>query len=244
MKGVTHRLVAGIAFACLDQRSQEILYPRWRAIQAGATLTDEVRAYWDPMGDTDKKHLVHRCYVDSVNPKDHGAIEHLFNYSTGTTGFVDAYLGGDLDGAYDEITFLENFGMYLGIVSHHICDICTPVHVGHKLDYRELGYKSLSRFHQKVERDIARIVRPGPLMIPDPELVSLTKEHFWSIAETTYSKHFTILEDAYLDGDETAIVDMTQSIVARGLKHTVDVWSTIMVKSDIWEHEWTVEPLV
>ena len=237
-------MIAAIALACLDEECHQILYPRWRGILDGATLTDDTRAYWDPMGDTKRKHLVHRCFVDSDDPKDHGAIEHLFNYSTGTVEFVPLFLNGSLKDAYDEVSFLENFGMYIGIVSHHICDLCTPVHVGHKLNYERLGFPSLSRFHSQVERDIAQYVRTGQVTIPEPSKVSLTEEYFWMIAKTTYAEHFTVLEDIYRDKDQEAVIAMSRRVSSRALKHTVDVWSTIISESGIKEHKWTTEPLI
>lgn len=244
MKGTTHQLIVGISLACLDESSRQVLFPRWRGILDGATLTDEFRAYWDPMGDSDRKHLIHRCFVDSDDPKNHGAIEHLLNYSTGSVGFVGLFLDGDLGDAYSEVSFLENFGMYLGIVSHHICDICTPVHVGHRLNFRKLGYPTLARFHGKVERDIARFARPGQVTIPQPQKVQLTGEYFWSIAKSTYDEQFTTLEDLYLDDDREGIAAMSRRSISRALKHTVDVWATIMSESGITAHNWTIEPLI
>lgn len=74
-----------------------------------------------------EKHLIHRCFVDSDDPKDHGCAAQAHSYATGCTGFIEQYMSGELHDAYPtEEDFLENLGMFLGIVSHHIADMCTP----------------------------------------------------------------------------------------------------------------------
>ena len=76
--------------------------------------------------------------------------------------------------------------MFLGIISHHISDLCTPVHVGNTIDYKKLGYKSSSRFHNRVERDISRFSNRISICLPKPKTIKISKKYFWGIARETY----------------------------------------------------------
>ena len=75
MNGPTHKLVAGLAMALLGEDERDILYPRWSCVEAGSTLSDELRIMWEPRDVASQdRELVHRCFVDSDNPKDHGCV--------------------------------------------------------------------------------------------------------------------------------------------------------------------------
>ena len=82
MDGKTHCLAANLALACLEQRARHILYPRWGGIEAGATLSDEFRIMWEirEAGSTER-HLIHRCFVDSDDPRNHGCVLHASAYT-------------------------------------------------------------------------------------------------------------------------------------------------------------------
>ena len=82
---------------------------------------------------------------------------------------------------FTEDEFLENLGMFLGIASHHISDLCTPVHVGHKIDLKKVGSKSLARFHNKVERNMGRCVQQAHVRMVTPEIVKFSNDYFWTI---------------------------------------------------------------
>jgi hypothetical protein len=139
MLGNSHCFVAMISMACLSEQQRRILYPRWGGIEAGATLSDHFRIMWEPDSpNSKKKSLVHRCYIDSKDPKDHGCVVRALDHSAGSIDFIRSYFKGELVGAYNEIEFLENLGMFLGVASHHISDLCTPPHVGHKIDFKKL----------------------------------------------------------------------------------------------------------
>lgn len=157
MLGNSHCFVEMMSMACLNEKERRILYPRWGGIEAGATLSDYFRIMWEPDApDSKKNSLVHRCYIDSDDPKDHGCVVRAFDYSSGSVDFIHAYSKGELEGAYNEIEFLENLGMFLGVASHHISDLCTPPHVGHKVEFKKIGFRSLKTLHSKIEKDIER----------------------------------------------------------------------------------------
>jgi hypothetical protein len=245
MNGESHILVANLALALLPQKSRHILYPRWGGIEAGATLSDHFRIMWEPgySGSKDKE-LVHRCYVDSTEAKNHGCITRALDHAHGTVSFINDYLAGDLDDAYTEDEFLENLGMFLGIESHHIADLCTPVHVGHKIDHRALGFKTLARFHNQVERDIDRFMRTAAVKLPKPLLVKFDSEYFWTIARNTYQESFLGLESLYKKRDETAMAAMAGRVLSTAVRHTADVWHTILERTALAGRKWSMQPLL
>ncbi len=179
MNGPTHRLVANLSLSSLDMKERHILLPRWGGIESGATLSDEYRIMWEPeAAGSKKKQLVHRCYIDSNDSKNHGCVTRAWNHAEGSISFIKGYLE-DVDSmGYTEDQFLENLGMFLGIASHHISDLCTPVHVGHKMDYLNAGSKTQSAFHKVVERDIVRYSSKAAIILSNPKRVSLSKRYF------------------------------------------------------------------
>ena len=245
MNGESHRLIANLSLACLDTKERYILYPRWGGIESGATLSDEFRIMWEYIDIESKdKQLVHRCYIDSENTKDHGCVTRALNHAEGSIAFINDYLGGKLDDSYTEDEFLENLGMFLGIACHHICDLCTPAHVGHKIDYKKAGYKSWSRFHNQIERDIGRFSRRIWLKMTRPKIVEISSEYFWNIAQETYDNTFVRLESLYPVKDQQQLIDMASVVISAGVKHTCDVWHTILHKTKMTTRKWSFQPLL
>lgn len=245
MTGSTHCLIAQLALENLSPAERAILEPRWESIEAGATLSDHFRIMWEQEepGSKDKQ-LVHRCYVDSTDIKNHGCITRALDYTQGTISFIEAYLEGQLEGAYSEEEFLENLGMFLGVASHHIADLCTPVHVGHKIDPQSFGYPSLSRLHTKVERDIQRFSKNFILKPVEYREVIFTKEYFWQIAKETYDNYFLLLPEIYTPPMPDKIKGMATDVVTSATKHTINTWKSTMSSTNMLERIWSTEPLV
>ena len=244
MTGKTHKFVANLALASLDEKKRYILYPRWGGIESGAVLSDEFRIMWEPEDvKSNNKQLVHRCYVDSKDPKDHGCVTRTLDHALGSISFIKDYLDGELD-SYTEDEFLENLGMFLGIISHHICDLCTPIHVGHHIDFKAIGFKSLSSFHKKVERHIERFSREATINLSRPKKVRLTKNHFWNIALSTYNEHFCSLDTIYRNPKDDRLLEMTSNVISKALKHTQNVWHTILDQTRMVDRQWSLQPLL
>ncbi len=245
MNSYCHNLVVNVALACQEPEHRRILFPRWKGLEAGATVSDEFRAIWDiAAAGEQRKHLVHRAYVDSDDPKDHGAARHALDYSTGSLSFAETYLAGELRDAYTtEECFLENLAMFLGIVSHHVADMCTPVHVGHKMDYRRAGSRSAAAFHKKFERQMGRLAYRARLTIKKPEVVDLTHEYFWSIAECAYAELFLPLESIYAENDQDGKRTVTSKALSLAVQHTADIWHTVLTRSGMADQEWSESPL-
>ncbi len=245
MLGKTHVFIANLSLACLDQNERHILYPRWGGIESGATLSDDFRIMWEQETVNSKsKQLVHRCWIDSNLSKDHGCITRAVDHAEGSISFIRNYLNGDLEGAYNEIEFLENLGMFLGIACHHIADLCTPVHVGHKLDFSSLGYPSLSRFHNKVERDIYRYQNRASLKFSKAKTVEISDKYFWGIANDTYNDIFLRLEKIYHTNSEAEIIDMVSQAISNAVRHTSNIWHTILHDTKIIQKTWSMQPLI
>jgi hypothetical protein len=154
-------------------------------------------------------------------------------------------MAGDLrDGYATEESFLENFGMFLGVVSHHVADLCTPVHVGHKMNYRRIGSTSAAGFHRRFERDMARFVRNSQIALQRPQRVSLEREYFWQIARATYNSFFLPLEDLYARQDEDGLRQVTSEAITCAIRHTANVWHTVMTESGMCDRKWYRDPLV
>lgn len=244
MTGDTHCLVAQLALNGLSEEEQHILAPRWGGIEAGATLSDHFRIMWEPESlENQDKQLVHRCYIDSSDSKNHGCITRALDYSEGTASFAQDYMDGQLEGVYTEEEFLENLGMFLGVASHHIADLCTPVHVGHKIDFEALGQPSLSRLHTKVERDIYRYRNKVTLELKEIEKVEFTRDYFWQIAKATYENAFVSLDNIYLDSTDAKIKLMVANSISSAVSHTRDTWHAILVGANMMERTWSTAPL-
>lgn len=245
MNGNSHILVANLALALLPEKERHILYPRWGGIEAGATLSDHFRMMWEiESPEVPKRQLIHRCYVDSDDKKNHGCVTHAYSYSDGSLSFIEDYKKGELEDAYTEESFLENLGMFFGVISHHIADLCTPVHVGHKIDFKSLGFTTLKKLHAKVERDISRLEKKVPLNLAEPVVVNLSKEYFWEIVRETYKRFFLRLEAVYGQSKPQMIEDMVSEVLSNAVNYTADVWHTILVNARMLDRGWSMQPLL
>jgi len=236
-----------LAMACLDHPKRRILYPRWSAIDAGATLSDEFRIMWERDDlKLRRKSLVHRYFVDSSDPKDHGCVIRALDYSEGAISFIRDYQSGKLggEGGWDEIQFLEDLGMFLGVASHHIADLCTPVHVGHNIDLSGLGFKTWKKFHSKVEKDIERYAKTARLEMRSARAVKLSRGFFRGIAEQTYKQAFQKLTTAYGQQDRQGLIDIVSWTISSAVMYTRDVWHTILTRTRMTQQEWSLQPLL
>lgn len=245
MNGTTHQLVSNLALACLQIEERHVLYPRWGGIESGSTLSDTFRIMWEPESiENRKKQLVHRYYVDSSNSKDHGGLTRAWDHASGIISFIEDYMEAPVESGYTEDEFLENLGMFLGIISHHIADLCTPVHVGHKIDYSKIKTKNKKSFHQQVERDIDRFSRKVPLFLFTPKKVRLSKEYFKCIAVETYNDLFVKLEGIYSAPETDKIKEMVSQVVSNSVRHTANVWHSILTSTEMLNQKWSMQPLL
>jgi len=245
MLGDSHCFVANLSLACLNEEERHILYPRWGGIEAGATLSDYFRIMWEPVNvNNQEKQLVHRCYIDSDDEKDHGCLTRAQDHTEGSICFIKDYMKGDLDDSYTEDQFLENLGMFLGIACHHIADLCTPVHVGHNINFFKIGFNTLSKFHKQVERDILRYQRKARIELHVPKIVQINKHYFKQIASQTYKNQFLKLCDIYQSKDPSILLEMISGVLSSAVKHTASAWHTVLVKSKMTDRSWSMQPLL
>ncbi len=245
MIGNNHILVANLALVSLREEERHILFPRWGGLEAGSTLSDHFRIMWEPEEPGSKqRQLVHRCYVDSSDSKNHGCVTRALDHAEGTQAFINDFLSGELDDAYSEDEFLENLGMFLGVESHHLADLCTPVHVGHKIDFKALGFPTLSRFHSRVERDIGRLAKTAKIRLSKPKTVSIDREYFWGIARETYQNSFLQLPEVYGETIPDGLDKMASRVLSAAVQHTADVWHTVLFRTGMTKRKWSMQPLL
>ena len=131
-------------------------------------------------------------------------------------------MAGDIE-SYTEEEFLENLGMFLGVVSHHIGDLCTPIHVEHKIDFKKMGFESLSKLHKKIEQDIEQMALQANVRLTKSKPIRISKNYFWDIPMETYEKHFILLEALYLKPEEKKLLEMVSEVASSGVKYTWNV---------------------
>ncbi len=244
LTGKTHTFVAMLAMACLDPDERRIVYPRWGGIEAGATLSDDFRIMWEPESlESPGRSLVHRCFVDSPDAKDHGCVTRALDHVEGSISFTKSYLAGELD-TYSEEDFLENLGMFLGIACHHIADLCTPCHVGQGLDCTAMGFKSRKSFHQRLERDIERLSAKAGLRLSPARIVVPTRDFFWGIASDIYTEQYLRLPAVYGDETGTVRLDMVSAVLSAAVAHTRDMWHAVFQATDMTKRQWSLQPLL
>ncbi len=200
---------------------------------------------WEPRdAENQDRELVHRCFVDSNDPKDHGGVTRSLDHSEGSISFIQSYMNGELEGSYSEDEFLENLGMFLGVLCHHVADLCTPVHVGHKIDHARLGTQSRKALHSKVERDIGRLAYRCSLQMFPAQRVTLSREHFYSIAQDTYDSVFNRLEWAYQTDGDGGLLELVSTCITSAVRHTRDLWHTILSRTNMTSRKWSLQPLL
>lgn len=160
MKAAAHLKVIALAAEAMPAERAELMSRLWEGIECGATLPDEFRSYWDVDDGADRFRVrMHRCYVDSPDVRDRGCPIQIVRYVNGIPGFFEDWAQGRLADAYDEETFPLNAGAFLGVLSHHVCDLWTPVHVGCSLPPADVGYRSRAGLHSRVEADLDTAAR-------------------------------------------------------------------------------------
>lgn len=232
-----------LALACMNEKEKGILYPRWSGIEAGATLSDDFRIMWEPeSARSDRRQLVHRCFIDSDDPKDHGCVTRALDHAEGSIAFIRDWMK-DPKG-YTENEFLENLGMFLGIASHHIADLCTPIHVGHRLEAKSLGFRSVKALHSRIEADIDRQSHRARLQLRPEQRIEISGQFFWDVAEHTYKTWYIRLADVYSPVREDVLIRMASDVLSSAVRHTRDVWHSIIASTEMTSRTWSRQPLL
>lgn len=243
MTGTTHRLVAMLAMACMNDKERGILYPRWGGIEAGATLSDEFRIMWEPESvGSDNRQLVHRCFVDSDDSRDHGCVTRALGHAEGSISFIRDWIADHTGWTEDQ--FLEDLGMFLGVASHHIADLCTPVHVGHGADAKAMGFRGRKDLHRRIERDLERHASEVRLQLRPARKVKLSRGFFWRIAERAYETWYRRLADIYPHAGDGPLMAMTSDVLSQAVRHTKDVWHTVLLSTGMTDRKWSKQPLL
>ena len=241
MRRNSHLLIAMMAMSCLSTKERYILYPRWAGIDDGATFSDDFRIMWEAdILNSNEKVLVHRCYVDSNLNKDHGCSHRTFMYADGAIDFIEKCSNDSVSTSEEE--FLETLGLYLGIICHHIGDLCTPLHVIKNVSTKEMKFKSRKSLHDRMERDFDKCSLEALVKLEKAEKVELSQEYFWEIAKYTHENYSTKLPEIYQSKD--SIHQMVSDLLSKAIKHTRDVWHTVLHESKMTDRNWSFQTLV
>jgi len=232
MHRFAHIHVARLATDAMPAKYTDIMDELCEGIDTGATLPDEIGIMWDTdeQADVIKRVLVHRCYMDSDNPRDRGCAIQVSRYATGIPGFFDLWASGELDGAYDEEEFLLNAGSYFGVVAHHIADLHAPVHVGRKVDLATAGFRRGSGFHSRVDADMDRAAKTvESIGTHKPRPIELTSAYFEGVPQRTYDQFFLKLTDFYSTRPDPATrAAFLAPCVENAARVTIDTWVAIL----------------
>ncbi len=235
--GNTHERIAAKALDYEPGWLQGILRPQWEWLQGGATLTDLARTYWEPDDSLDKgqSSLVHSYFIDKADPRRRGAIAQIIRYVKGTVSFIEE-VGKEAEGWESRDQFHGQVALYLGILSHHIADLNTPVHVGHALNSELERITSNKDFHKYYERELEKYSRQADLISHrEPNSVRLESATFETMARKTYEEVYLQLPSFYANREENEnqIRELAHSCFVRAVEITADLWYTIAVLADL-----------
>ena len=232
MKRNAHIRVAELATNHLPDPWATPIAALWEGIETGATLPDEFVAYWDTDDQVGviSKVRMHRCYMDSDDPRDRGCVIQIVRYATAIPGFVEDFASGDLEGSYDDEEFALNLGMFFGIASHHIADMHTPVHVCSHVDPATVGARSSAGFHTRIETDLDRAAAAVETIQPyRPQTVALEHPAIEALAQAAFDDFVPRLPLVY--GPKATLdsrVEAMTECVRRAAQATADVWSAVL----------------
>jgi hypothetical protein len=113
----------------------------------------------------------------------------------------------------------------------YMAGLCTPVHLGHRVDVKPLGLRNLSRFHNRAERDMAKFSKTVPVYLPRAQKTPITEDGFWSIAKRTHYDGFRRLAELYDEYRENERRSMALRAMSEADRHTVPVQSGMLARS-------------
>lgn len=236
MLGNTHERVAAKALDYEPGWLQDILRPQWDWLQGGSTLTDLARTYWEPdnsLGEGQSS-LAHSYFIDSADPRRRGAISQIIRYIKGTISFIEE-VSEEPQGWELRDQFHGQVALHFGILSHHIADLNTPVHVGHTLNTELEDITSKSDFHNYYERELEKYSRQANVVSHrEPTIVSIEDATFEAVALRTYDIYCQLPKlYANQEENESEIRALAQSCFVRAVEMTADMWYTIAVLADL-----------
>lgn len=235
MMGDTHERVAARALDRVPTWLQQVLRPQWDWLQGGATLTDFARTFWEPSDSVGegKRALVHRYYLDSPRPEDKGTVSQIINYAFGTMSYIEEDGQNTLSEAERRL-FHGQVALQFGIISHHIADLCTPVHLGDALKPQLEQLTSQRNFHSYYERALERYSRQARLDTHrKAEEIPLEPHTFESIARRIYQEVYLRLPSLYADQSQHLgeIQALARCCFATAVETTSDVWYTVATQT-------------
>ena len=231
MRAAAHLRVVSLALEVMPKPFAALFGRLREGLDCGATLPDEFRSYWDlDDGPGRNRVLMHRCYVDSKRRRDRGCPVQVVRHVEGIPGFFEDWANGRLDGCYDYGSFAVNAGAFLGVLSHHICDLWTPVHVGCSMPPSAFGYKTRAGLHSRVEADLDRAARRVDTILPyAPSRMGFTIGALEAVARGVFDRYYLRLSAIYpAAGWPDGRAQFLEPCIRGAARLTADAWLTVL----------------
>ncbi len=244
MIGDTHLRTAQASTGFEPEALQAVLRRDWDWLEAGVTLPDHLRAYWDVDILGDEKVLAHRYYVKSLDSKDKGLLGHLVGYSRNIVPFM-TNLREEWIESEGEDDFYGQLSLFFGILCHYARDIHTMVH----LDPFTPAWCPAERFHSLFEEDLERctstatpkeltVWRARPIV---PSVIRMDAEYFEGYAEEFWERGMRKARAAYAKrrvqgggGLKSEVCSLHRWCFTGAVEMTTNLWYTL----SMWRLAW------
>jgi len=180
------------------------------------------------------KHLVHRYYIDIDDSFDRKGrlLEMIWMYTDGIISFVQD--GAEVSSAYPTIdNLVENWVLYVGMLTHFLGDICTPLHVGICQDnhFKEIAGK---KYHSKIEQALWNYHKNHNINDIDIMKCNLNTKQLTEIAQKTY-EDYLLLVNLYPLQPETKndFRDLSERLLERSVSFSVGWINSMIAKNEL-----------
>ncbi len=237
LQSAAHLKVCELARDAMPEEQRPFVSVMWEGIQAGAERPDDFLLDGEPGNQQDASQRMHKCYVDSNDPKDRACPIEIARYATSTVSFLEGFARGELDETCDETEFRLKCGSLLGVVSHLVADLWTPVHLGRSLQPSDLPYQHRRGLHWAVEADLDNAAAgiEGPVE-HRPQRVTLDSAHFSRLGSQLYRRLYLRLPIIYGKNRwAEGTLRFAEACVTGAACSTADIWHTIASSSPVDE---------
>lgn len=226
MFGSTHEHLVSNAIELTSSPMKEFLKLEEDTAIACCTFFDYFHSFYGiPMDNeidpNQKKIPFHRYYYDEDSDKKGGLVGYLFQYIDGTINYIQ---DGDINDGID-------WAGHLGMISHFIGDICTPVHVGSKLNKELIGISK--NIHSKIERDMEKYSKSLSIQeLPNPKTIDVSYDNIFSFGRNIYSKYYLNLKSIY---SNNVVEAMCYEIYQLAVYTNTRIWNTMLLSTGVSE---------
>ncbi len=228
MDGLTHIWVCVKAKALLPEGFQVFLQQEWDWLECAVTLPDSHLRYDTTNADEldtefKKRFPVHRYNCDAQVPHGYGLVGQAWRYFEGSISFIQD--------CRDGVTSNPNYyygqtAFYMGMLCHFIGDLCTPVHVGSRLDHQLVELFG-NYFHQRIEARLRRVSQNLEMkLMPSIQPIPIGRSFFESIARDFAYPIYQELPS--LVANLVVLDKQLARVLLRSVKDTATAWVSLL----------------